>query len=96
MPKKATLSSCQKTHTTATTTWRMGQSGSFKLVDQSKFELIKKSEQNLQIFLDQVKKGEAELLGKSAFSRFVWDFIAGFMRLFKENPVLGGLIGNFF
>merc|ERR1711935_787652 len=26
------------------------------------------------------------------FSRFVWDFIAGFMRLFKENPVLGGLI----
>jgi len=50
------------------------------------------SEQNLQIFLDQVKKGEAELLGKSAFSRFVWDFIAGFMRLFKENPVLGGLI----
>jgi len=50
------------------------------------------SEENFQIFLDQVKKGEAELLGKGAFSRFIWDFITGFMRLFKENPVLGGLI----
>ena len=79
--------------TMVTTTLLMAQLG--KNIKSATFFIRHFSEENLQIFLDQVKKGEAELLGKGAFSRFIWDFITGFMRLFKENPVLGGLIGKF-
>jgi len=43
--------------------------------------------------LNEIKSGRAELNGKSAIGRFLADFINGFIRLFKENPVLGGLIG---
>ena len=45
-------------------------------------------------FLNAIRSGRAELNGKSAFGRFFADFINGFIRLFKENPILGGLIGN--
>jgi len=43
-------------------------------------------------FMQAIKDGKAERHGTSAIGRFVSDFLNGFIRLFKENPILGSLI----
>ena len=43
-------------------------------------------------FIANVKSGKVEINGKSAMGRMFSDFIGGFVRLFQENPILGGLI----
>lgn len=43
-------------------------------------------------FIERVKNGEEELQGKSAIGRMISDFVFGFYRIFKENPIMGGLI----
>ena len=44
--------------------------------------------------MQAIKDGKAERHGTSAIGRFVSDFLNGFIRLFKENPILGSLIGK--
>ena len=53
------------------------------------------TEADIRQFLADIKDGKGELLGKSAFGRLISDFAFGFYRLFQDNPVLGGLIGNY-
>ena len=45
-------------------------------------------------FIERVKNGEEELQGKSAIGRMISDFVFGFYRIFKENPIMGGLIST--
>lgn len=50
------------------------------------------TEDDIRNFIEDIKSGKAQLIGKSAIGRVISDFVFGFYRLFKENPVLGGLI----
>ena len=45
-------------------------------------------------FITNVKAGKVEINGKSAMGRMFSDFLGGFVHLFQENPILGGLIGR--
>jgi len=47
---------------------------------------------DIRQFMEDIKSGKEELNGKSAVGRLISDFVFGFYRLFKENPILGGLI----
>ena len=64
-------------------------SGQYYLMSLSNDE----TETEVRQFFQDLKSGNAELIGKSAFGRLISDFAFGFYRLFKENPILGGLIG---
>ena len=61
------------------------------------YYLLKEPENELELldFMQAIKDGKAERHGTSAIGRFVSDFLNGFIRLFKENPILGSLIGKF-
>ena len=61
------------------------------------YYLLKEPENELELldFMQAIKDGKAERHGTSAIGRFVSDFLNGFIRLFKENPILGSLIGEF-
>lgn len=63
-------------------------SGQYYLMSLSNDE----TETEVRQFFQDLKSGNAELIGKSAFGRLISDFAFGFYRLFKENPILGGLI----
>ena len=52
------------------------------------------TEDDIRNFIEDIKSGKAQLIGKSAIGRVISDFVFGFYRLFKENPVLGGLISK--
>jgi len=79
-------------------TYRDASDGDVIILPQSDHDghyyLLKEPENELELldFMQAIKDGKAERHGTSAIGRFISDFLNGFIRLFKENPILGSLI----